>query len=272
MCLNIVHCIFSSGESVDITLHEVKINGQLKELHQSSTEGWGETSVNKAFKRVLAEITTEKMLNSYIEEYLEDYIKFLTNFEREKRNCKREKGPQSSITIAIPFSFIEECIKTLGTDLNTLINDSKFDEQISMKNHKIRMKFNFFQEFFRPACDGIIKYMNELFQCPKFKDVNKILMVGGFSESNILQDTIRNAFPNCQVIIPEEPGLAVLRGAVMFGFYPEAINSRVAKNTYGVDMGAKYDPAIHDESKKEVIDKVEYCTCLFDKLVEQGET
>lgn len=31
----------AGGESVDITLHEVKINGQLKELHQSSTEGWG---------------------------------------------------------------------------------------------------------------------------------------------------------------------------------------------------------------------------------------
>lgn len=36
-------------------------------------------------------------------------------------------------------------------------------------------------------------------------------------------------------------------------------------------MDARFDPAVHEESKKEVIDGVEYCTGLFDKLIGKGE-
>lgn len=38
-----------------------------------------------------------------------------------------------------------------------------------------------------------------------------------------------------------------------------------------MDKDARFDPAVHEESKKEVIDGVEYCTGLFDKLVGKGE-
>jgi hypothetical protein len=37
-------------------------------------------------------------------------------------------------------------------------------------------------------------------------------MVGGFSESPMLRDAVERAFPNHSLIIPQEAGLAVLRG------------------------------------------------------------
>jgi hypothetical protein len=36
------------------------------------------------------------------------------------------------------------------------------------------------------------------------------------------------------VIIPEDAGLAVLKGAVQFGFNPKVINPRISRFTYGV--------------------------------------
>lgn len=36
-------------------------------------------------------------------------------------------------------------------------------------------------------------------------------------------------------------------------------------------MNAIFDPAIHEESKKEVIEGVEYCTGIFDKHLEKGD-
>lgn len=81
------------------------------------------------------------------------------------------------------------------------------------------MRIKSFETFFQPACDEIIKLLKKMFQSPKLIDVKKILMVGGVSESSIFQEAIRDAFPTCQVIVPEEAGLAVLRGAVLLGFY-----------------------------------------------------
>ena len=49
--------------------------------------------------------------------------------------------------------------------------------------------------------------------------------------------------------MPQEAGLAVLRGAVVFGYNPKAIDSRIAKYTYGVKTNEEFDTEKHMESK-----------------------
>lgn len=264
-CVNIILSISSTGGSVDITVLEVMRNGNIKELDRLSNGVWGGTSVDMAFKRALAEIVTVEMIESYSKKYPDDYLSLFRDFENRKRSCR--KGQACSLKI--PLSFNKECLKTLGTDLNTLINNSKYKDNFIWRTG--RLKIDSFETFFQSACDGIIKLLKELLQSPKLKDVNTILMAGGFSESCIIQEALRNAFPHCQIIVPIEAGLAVLRGAVMYGFHPPTISSRIARYTYGVDTNARFDPSVHEESKKEVIDGVEYCTGLFDKLVGIGD-
>jgi hypothetical protein len=46
-------------------------------------------------------------------------------------------------------------------------------------------------------------------------------MVGGFSECELVQDAIRDKIgTSMKLIIPVEAGLAVLKGAVLFGLQP----------------------------------------------------
>lgn len=267
-----IDCTFSTGGTVDITVHEIEQNGYLHELERASGGDWGGTSVDNAFKNTLAEIVTEEVLASYSYKHPSDYIELFMSFETVKRRCERGRQDLNSfLTLNIPNTFFHECLETLTTDLNTLINKSKFKGHFILKSNKLRISLISFKRFFLPACDGTINHIKKLFQSPKVKDVNKILMVGGFSESYILQEAIRNAFPDCQVIVPIEAGVAVLRGAVLFGFSPNTVNSRIAKHTYGVDMNAIFNPKIHKESKKEVIEGVEYCTGIFDRHVGMGE-
>lgn len=256
---------------MDITVHEIKQNGCLHELERASGGDWGGTSVDNAFKNTLAEIVTEELLASYSYKHPSDYIELFTSFEIVKRRCGRGQDLNSFLTLNIPITFFQECLETLTTDLNTLINKSKFKGHFIIKSNKLRISLISFKKFFLPACEGTINHIKELFQSPKVKDVNKILMVGGFSESYILQEAIRNAFPDCQVIVPIEAGVAVLRGAVLFGFIPNTVKTRIARHTYGVDMNAIFNPKIHKESKKEVIEGVEYCTGIFDRHVRMGE-
>lgn len=231
-----------SGGNVDITVYKVQWNGQLKELDRSSSGGWAGISVDMAFERALAQIVTVKMIESYSKKYPEDYISLFRDFELNKRRCRKGQEYQSICSLRIPISFMEECFETLGTDLGTLISNSKFKVQISLESDRMVLNLKLFKTFFQPACNGIIKHAKELLQSPKFRDVNTIFMVGGFSESYIFQDAISDAFPHCQVIVPKDPSLAILRGAVMLGYDQQSIASRLAYSTYGVDI------AIYKES------------------------
>lgn len=253
-------------------MHEVQQNGHLHEIEQASGGNWGGTSVDEAFKSALAEITTEEMIASYSHKYPSDFIELFRNFEIIKRRCEKGDDLSSVYTsLRLPFSFFEECLETFGTDLTTLISNSKFKDKIIVKRDRMKMQLKSFKSFFQPACNEIIKHVKGLFQSPKTKGVNKILMAGGFSESWILQEEIQNAFPDCQIIVPIDAGLAVLRGAVMFGIFPQTIALRIAKYTFGVDKNVIFKQGKHKELKKEVIEGVKYCTDIFDKHITQGQ-
>ncbi|KAH3808091.1 hypothetical protein DPMN_136441 [Dreissena polymorpha] len=62
---------------------------------------------------------------------------------------------------------------------------------------------------------------------------------------------IQKAVPGIQVIVPEVAGLAVLKGAVMFGNKPDIISSRVMNYTYGIG-GSEF----YYETKQPAVKKI----------------
>jgi hypothetical protein len=75
--------------------------------------------------------------------------------------------------------------------------------------------------------------------------------VGGFAESKLLLRRVRAAFERDgrRVVVPGRPGLAVLRGAALLGLRLGAADrfaSRVARFSYGVRIGGRYNPADPD--------------------------
>lgn len=79
------------------------------------------------------------------------------------------------------------------------------------------------------------------------------MLVGGFAKNKYVQSTIKNVTNNRKLIIPDEPGLAVLRGSVLFGHYTKVITSRKMRYTYGVAGTVPYNKKIHPKSSKCVI-------------------
>jgi hypothetical protein len=58
-------------------------------------------------------------------------------------------------------------------------------------------------------------------------------MVGGFSQSPVLYDRMESAFPNMEVICPQDAVLAIVKGAVMFGNNPRLIQERISQEHTG---------------------------------------
>ena len=96
-------------------------------------------------------------------------------------------------------------------------------------------------------------------------------MVGGFSESQMLQEHVKSAFPHKTVIIPEDAGLAVLKGAIQFRCNPNVIISRISRFTYGESTNKRFRPRTDPEEKKQIVDHIMYCRDRFEKHVERGQ-
>lgn len=81
-------------------------------------------------------------------------------------------------------------------------------------------------------------------------EISMIVMVGGFSESDILQTRVKEAFPALKIVVPGDAGLAVLKGAVIFGHEPKVISTRICRYTYGVRVNGPFNESKHKEEYK----------------------
>jgi molecular chaperone DnaK (HSP70) len=127
--------------------------------------------------------------------------------------------------------------------------------------------------FFDNAIQSIVEHVHVILHMPEVRGTSAVLMVGGFSESPMLQDAIRKAFPKLRIIIPRQAGLAVLIGAVIYGHNPSAIGERKCKYTYGIAFRPKFIEGEHPARLRFVNDFGEArCMNCFDIHVTEGDT
>ncbi|MEQ2300238.1 hypothetical protein AMECASPLE_023271 [Ameca splendens] len=124
--------------------------------------------------------------------------------------------------------------------------------------------------FFAESLQGITHSLKEIFT--KCLNIKFILLVGGYSESKILQKHVIDKFGDkCKVLCPIRPQEAILRGAVEFGRKPHLVASRKSAFTYGVRVSRRFDKSKHKAEKKKINKDGEWCRDIFMKLVESGE-
>lgn len=262
----------AGGGTIDITVHEVKDDGSVKELHKANGGDWGGTKVDASFISLLADIVGYAVLETFISENKYDFFHLLRDFEVKKRTIR--PGLNDKVTFTIPVSLSETYSeKNQGSKIADVALKSKYKSQLTWKGDKLRMEAKLARTLFDGSCKHIVDHLKELFMHPAVKNVSSILLVGGFAESPMLQTAIRDAFKtqNKKVIIPNEAGLAVLKGAVLFGHEPQKISGRICRYTYGVKVNEKFDSKIHSGSKKITRNNYAYCDDLFHIHVRVGQ-
>ncbi|GIM00336.1 hypothetical protein Vretimale_5479, partial [Volvox reticuliferus] len=76
----------------------------------------------------------------------------------------------------------------------------------------------------------------------------QVLLAGGFARSPYLQSRVRQSLrEGMHVMVPEDPGAAVVTGAVLFGAQPTTVTGRRARLGYGVEIARPWTThdAIH---------------------------
>ncbi|VDI02849.1 Hypothetical predicted protein [Mytilus galloprovincialis] len=73
----------------------------------------------------------------------------------------------------------------------------------------------------------------------------------------------KGGFSRKHVTVPDEAGIAVLKGAVLFGYKPDSISSRITRYTYGVEVVRIFDESKDSLRRKVHIDGNVLCDNVF---------
>lgn len=254
------------GGTADITVHEKVKEGRLRELHQATGGACGGTAVDAAFENRLTEILGENVMKTLREKKTETYLDIFREFEIAKRAIIQNKTGYIRMTISVV---------TLG-DICQEIENKTLEEAFTgvegmyIKGDKLHIKVETMKKFFESPTKDLIQHMQAIFENPRTSGISLILLVGGSANSEYIQSEIGNAFPSVKLVIPPEAGLAVLKGAVIFGHCPTIIKSRILRFTYGTDVCPNFDPTIHKEDKKIKVDGIDRCNDCFSPIVIAG--
>ncbi|XP_033743555.1 heat shock 70 kDa protein 12A-like [Pecten maximus] len=257
------------GGTVDVTVQRVLGDGNLEEIFKASGGAWGGTKVDESFFELLMKVVGTNVMKTFKTKHTGDELELFREFETKKRTITTDFG--NKVTLRIPFQLSESFEEEFGASLKETIKQTNFKGKMNWTGDKLKVDPDIIRELFTLSASSIVEHVRDLLKKEACRNVSTLLMVGGFSECVLIQDAIRKNFPDKRVIIPEDAGLAVVKGAVLFGHNPLTIVSRKSKFTYGISISRRFQPGDPDQKRFNVrgIDK---CSNVFSKHVEVNQT
>ena len=228
--------------------------------------------MDNAFLLFLEHILGPEVMERFRDENKDDFIDLMREFEVKKRSV--EPDMNSKVTIKIPISVHELYRDIHDAEIRDSIRkNQKLSDKITFAGDKLRVEADVLKGMFEETCNNIVRHLKEIFEEPTVRGTETILMVGGFSESPMVRHAVEKGFKDKRIIVPHEAGLAVLKGAVIYGHNDHVITSRISRYTYGIKMYKPFQHGIHpiqrrvkDGYGKSVVKGV------FDKLVTAGQS
>ncbi|XP_052218936.1 heat shock 70 kDa protein 12B-like isoform X1 [Dreissena polymorpha] len=259
------------GGTADISVHEKQSDGSLKNIYAPSGGPWGGIYVDANFIGFMTEVFGGLAINTLQSKDMYDYFDMIRDFEVKKR--KFEFDSKTDITFRIPVVLKEISEEQCHQSLSDRLASLKYGKRVFTRGRdKLAVDSSIMQSWFTDPVSKTVNHISNVLKEERTKDVGLIILVGGFAESPYVQQRIKEELPGKQLIIPGEAGLAVLKGAVMFGHKPDIISSRVMDYTYGIGVRTKYDEKKHPADRKVYIDgkwKVTDCFKIFVRANEE---
>ncbi|KAJ8007820.1 hypothetical protein DPEC_G00098170 [Dallia pectoralis] len=255
------------GGTVDLTVHQIEQpQGTLKELYKASGGPYGAIGVDLAFEAMLCQIFGEDFIESFKAKRPAAWVDLTIAFEARKRTAT--PGRSNGLNISLPFSFIDYYKRHRGQSVETALRKSNMNIVKWSSQGMLRLTAEAMNELFQPTINNIIKHIEELMQKQEVQGVRFLFLVGGFAESPMLQRAAQNALgKTCRIIIPQDVGLTILKGAVLFGLDPTVVRVRRCPLTYGVGVLNRFVEGRHPRDKLLLKEGREWCTDILDRFV-----
>jgi hypothetical protein len=271
----VIMIVDAGGGTVDITVHRVTGDG-LDELIPSGGGLHGSKYVDRSFREFLDRKLSLAVMDEFQTEWPVEYTKLMGD-TWEAIKCGYDANPTWVNAIELPRR-LEGILKGKYPNiLEQLANDQDGDDT------SIRLTNAEMEGIFKSTVDQLIAKVRNQFTALKNIQCDILFLVGGFAESPLLRNRIKEEFESKvqKIVIPDRPGAAVLLGAASFGVNPGAIIARISKLTYGKGCMSPFENGRDPEEKripKEIVSKIfqqeedcDYCNGRFDIFVAAGD-
>ncbi len=254
------------GGTVDLTVHELEEQGRLSELYKATGGAWGSMGIDYQFEMLLIDIFGEEFIIDFIQNKPISWLEMIMLFEAKKKSFSPHK--HLAVNIPLPFVFIEYHREKMRRTVESVIQSYGDDSVQWSSQGTLRLQPSIMMALFDPVVSEIIHHIQELLLIPELSRIEYLFLVGGFAESAVLQEAVRNAFrSHLRVVIPQDVSLTIVKGAVMFGLDPTLVHVRRSFLTYGVGCLHRFVPGKHPPSKRVIKGGIEWCTDVFDTFV-----
>ncbi|XP_061185642.1 heat shock 70 kDa protein 12B-like [Saccostrea echinata] len=248
------------GGTGDITVHEVQSDHSLHEKNMATGGAWGGSRVNEAFLQIWKDI-----LKSDYTKCKENYPDEILEFEQSFELLKRQVGEES--TADTLYISIPECIRDIP-NLNNKIEENEEFPGIKISRGKAGFPKAMLENLFIEPINDITRQLHHLMEK---NSVDAIIMVGGFSESKIVYNSLKKTFAKVRILNPPESSLSVLKGAVLYGFHPEHISQRISRYSYGFSISVPFDPLKHNKERDKIHKHNNQLEDVFHPIILAGE-
>ena len=260
--------IDAGGGTVDLSAYEVQKDGSLGELTVPGGDKAGSEYLNKEFvNRILIDRFGADFVGRMLGTEPRAMGELVNAWERQKRWIR-----PTDDEVAVPLN--ARLYRRLVDDVAALDRIAKrqdgVEDAVAMTADEIRLLFD-------AVLDRMIECTDRQLRAMRDKTGSTggevALLVGGFSESALLQARLRSflASRNVELYVPERPSIAVVTGAVHFVYDPSVFTVSRSPLTYGVETWQAFRSGHDPENLKDHDGRGnELCRHRFDVFIEKG--
>ncbi|MGW8970582.1 Hsp70 family protein [Streptomyces platensis] len=268
------------GGTVDITSYQIRSEGvspnRLAEIGIPDGGPLGSAYINQHFvDQVLADRFGVEELKALTASHPREIAKLEDRWEEWKVGLHSETAPDGTPTITtpcdieVPGRLWEALARPTKERLTRLAFGDPY-HLVATPEEVVAVH----EAVVGPILDTIERQRHLVIDGGPVKGVDQIVVVGGLARSTYLRDRISQRFGgDVKVLMPQDPAVAVLGGAVHFAYDPAVIWGRRSKFTYGYRCAMPFRKGIDPKSKHFVDeDKEELCSDRFKVVVQRGDT
>ncbi|RUS35333.1 hypothetical protein BC938DRAFT_472429 [Jimgerdemannia flammicorona] len=256
-----------------VTVHEkyvTQAGDSVKEVAPANGGSWGSSTIDQRVFKLLEDIFGKDRFEATKKD-INGYIKLQEDVESSK--CRFDGNTDVILVLPNVLTGVLgiDHYPTANSAVEAYSEATKIDFVIKGSNMLIPAKY-FREQLMGPIIKITVQHVSTIIQ--KCDQIRHVILVGNFANCTMLQEEIQLAVSSkdIKVIIPNCPGEAVMKGAVLFGINPGVVVERVSRFTYGVNLSKPFDQALHPQEKLKLTkDGRAYCVGVFDTLVRAGQ-
>lgn len=176
-----------------MTAHEILTNGNVKEIHQVTGGPYGGIKVDEEFVSLLERFFGTALVQTFRTNYPAEWLEMMNEFEMKKRGRRAFEG--ETTRIRIPRAFASLVSEYREPNLVRRFSSSCATDDVQfIRNEYFCVSSAAMKKLFQPVLNGILNHLKNLLQYPVLQGLQFFFLVGGFAESEILQEAIKKKF------------------------------------------------------------------------------